>query len=426
MKVHFLGIGGSGASAVASIAPGYGFEITGCDKHLDNEFVRNFDPKILFEGHSPDHLKDTDILAVTPAVFSLDPENEEIKSAKDRGIEVLTWQEFMGKYLERGKFVIAISGTHGKSTTTAMIGLMLEYAGLDPTVELGAIVPRWGKNFRVGKSKYFVTEADEFNDNFLVSRPDIAVVTSIEFDHPEYFKNLDAYKQSFCEFLMQSKENIVANLQDHGVIEVLASKGDPFRAKVIDYSKQLIDFPLKVPGDFNIYNASAAYQVGKLLGIDEENIKHSLMNYSGIGRRFEHIGIFNGVEVYSDFGHHPTEVKVNIDAARKLFPDKNLVVIFQPHMFSRTKALFDDFVNVFKEAPVNQIIITDIYHSREVDTGLINSQQLVEAINQDRVIYQPKAGLVDFMKQHTKSGDLIFFIGAGDIDKLVRELVDEQ
>ena len=203
MKVHFLGIGGSGASAVAAIARN-NFEVTGCDLNPHNEFTRDFPTNMLQTGHSASHLSggNVDFLIVTPAIFSLDPKNEELLEAKKRNIPVLTWQEFMGQYLEKDHFVIAISGTHGKSTTTAMIALMLEDAGLDPTVELGAIVPKWGKNYRVGEDKIFVTEADEFNDNFLATIPNIAVVTNIEMDHPEYFKDFIAVKNSFKNFLL--------------------------------------------------------------------------------------------------------------------------------------------------------------------------------------------------------------------------------
>src|SRR3989344_5976868 len=201
-KVHFLGIGGSGASAAAAIAQHTGFEVTGCDLDISNEFTTPFSLDQLLKGHSASHLKggNVNILAVTPAIYSLDPTNEELMEAKRLGIEVLTWQEFMGKYFMEGKFVIAVSGTHGKTTTTAMIAKILEDAGLDPTVELGSIVPRWGTNYRVGKGKpalsgaegYFVIEADEFNDNFLHLKPDITVVTNIEMDHPEYFKDFEA------------------------------------------------------------------------------------------------------------------------------------------------------------------------------------------------------------------------------------------
>lgn len=435
-KVHFLGIGGSGASAVAAIAQGFGYEVTGCDKQPFNEFTEVFSRDQLYEGHSPyhlgsvrqlaedSHLGKIDILAVTPAVFSLDPDNKEIKVAKDRGIKVLTWQEFMGKYLERGKFVIAVSGTHGKSTTTAMVGLMLEDAGMDPTVELGAIVPEWGSNYRVGKSEYFVTEADEFNDNFLVTHPDIAVVSSIEFDHPEYFKDFDTYKESYRKFLSQTKKTIVANMSDRVINEVLASHLGGGKLNIVDYSKQLIDLPLKIPGEFNVYNASATAAVGNLLEIDKEVIRQSLMNYSGLSRRFEYLGKYKGARIYSDFGHHPTELQVNIEAARKLFPEKKLWVIFQPHMFSRTKALFDDFVKVLKDAQTDQIIIMDIYPSREVDTGLVNSKQLVEVINVPKVLYLPKAEDVKkYLAEKAQSDDILFFIGAGDIDKIARRLI---
>ena len=183
MKIHFLGVAGSGASAAAEIARSQGYVVSGCDKELN--------------GHSPNHLKNIDILAVTPAIFSLDPQNPELLEAKKLGIPIMTWQEFMGKYLQRQKFVIAISGTHGKTTTTAMIGTLLEDAGLDPTVELGAEVFKWKANFRIGQGKYFVCEADEYNDNFLNFKPDIAVVTNIEMDHPEYFKDFVAVKKSF-------------------------------------------------------------------------------------------------------------------------------------------------------------------------------------------------------------------------------------
>lgn len=425
-KVHFLGIGGSGASAVAAIAQSYGFEVTGCDINPFNEFTTVFDKAQLLKGHSTLHIQNLNpgILTVTPAVFSLDPDNEEILYAKRIGLPVLTWQEFMGKYLEHGKFVIAIAGTHGKSTITAMVGFLLEEAKLDPTVELGAIAPRWKTNYRIGKDKYFVTEADEFNDNFLVSQPNITIVTSIEFDHPEYFKDFSSYKESFKRFLKQTKQTIIANLSDRGVAEVLANQDDFLNAKIIDYSTHPIDFPLKIPGDFNKLNASAVYQLGRMLRIDHDVIKSSLSGYTGLGRRFEYLGEFKATKVYSDFAHHPTEIKVNIEAARKLFMDKKLWVIFQPHMFSRTKALFDDFVKVFKGAPADQILIMDIYPSREIDTGLVNSKQLVEAIDNLKVRYLPKDEDIEkYLKGKSGSYDVLLFLGAGDIDKSARSLV---
>lgn len=420
-SVHFLGIGGSGTSAAALIAQASGYQISGCDINPYNEFTRPFNPKLLHKGHSKSHLKSINILAVTPAIFSLDPNNEEILQAKKQGTSILTWQQFMGHYLQKGKFVIAICGTHGKSTTTAMVGLLLEDAGLDPTVELGAIVPRWRSNCRVGKGQYFVTEADEFNDNFLSTKADITIVTNIEMDHPEYFKDFEAYKESFKKFLSSTKKTIIANLKDHTIAEIL--RAHPKHIKVVDYSNELINQPLKIPGKFNILNASAVYQLGKNLGISLNTISKSLSSYNGLLRRFQYLGKYQGVDIYSDFAHHPTEVKVTIEAAREKFADKKIWVIFQPHMFSRTKVLFDDFVKVLRKLPVDKIIITDIYPSREKDTGIVKSEQLVNSINEAYVVYNNPQQLKETLLRKLKGADIVFFVGAGDIDKTAREFV---
>ncbi len=415
MKVHFLGIGGSGTSAAAALAQTQGFEVTGCDLDIDNEFTKVFKKDQLFKRHNPDHLQNTDLLVVTPAIFSLDPNNPELKTAK----KVITWQQFLGEYLTKDKFVIAVCGTHGKSTTTAMIAKMLEDANLDPTVELGAIVPSWKTNFRVGKGRYFVIEADEFNDNFLHFKPDITVVTNIEMDHPEYFKDFEAVKKSFAKFKSQSKK--------------VFDKPNP----------RLIKFKLQIPGDFNVANASLAFQVGLALDLNPGSLRKSLANYQGIGRRFEYVGDYNpsaslrgrepsgrigsgqeGAKVYSDFGHHPTEIKVTMEAARQKFSDKRILLIYQPHMFSRTKVLFDDFVKVFKNLPIDKIFIMDIYPSREVNTGLVSTKQLTGAISKDNVVYiGSTAEVLKKLKPEIKSGDIIFFMSAGDTDKLAKELV---
>ena len=398
MRIHFLGIGGSGASAAAAIAQAQGFEVTGCDLEPQNEFTTPFQTSQLFKGHNPKHLEGVDILAVTPAIFSLDPDNPELVTAKQNGIPVMTWQQFLGEYLTKNKFVIAVCGTHGKTTTTAMIAQMLEDANLDPTVELGAIDPRWGKNFRVGKGKYFVIEADEFNDNFLHFKPDITVVTNIEMDHPEYFKDFASVKKSFTKFKSQSK-------------------------KVFDKPNPgLIKFKLQVAGKFNVANASLAFQVGLALDLDPKVIRKSLANYQGVSRRFEYIGEFRGAKVFSDFGHHPTEIKVTIQAVREKFPKNIILLIYQPHMFSRTKALFGDFVKVFKNLSADKTFIMDIYPSREVDTGLVSSKQLAETVGKSGVKYTNWEDLKKELPGFVKKGDVLFFMGAGDIDKYARDL----
>ncbi len=423
MKIHFLGIGGSGTSAAAAIAKSQGHTITGCDTQPINEFTINFDKEILLTGHSPEHLAEIDLLVITPAITSLDPHNPELEKAREKNIQILTWQEFMGQNLMKEKTVIAVCGTHGKSTTTAMIGLMLEEAGLDPTVELGAIVPKWGTNFRIGKGKYFVVEADEFNDNLLNYHPEITVVTNIEMDHPEYFKSFEQLKTSFKKFFLQTKKYIVANIADENIAYILKDVMKESSLTCLDYSKNEFQFSLKVPGEYNIINAKAAQQVGLILGIDSESIKNTLTQFEGIGRRFEYLGEFKGAHVYTDFGHHPTEIKVTIQAAREKFPKEKLWLFYEPHMFSRTKALFDDFVKVFRKLPADEIIILDIYPSREVDTGMIHSEQLVQATNKNNVQYNNPEHLRETLGKEIKKGDVLFFMGAGDIDKLARKLV---
>ncbi len=460
-KVHFMGIGGSGASAIASIAQDQGFEVSGCDRVPPlNDFTKHFDQSLLFEGHSPEHLhlnhrhscdsgnpqektqktdprfrKDDepkehvdgriDILAISPAITSLDPDNEELKAARELGIEVMTWQEFMGEYLEQGKFVIAVCGTHGKSTTTAMIAHVLEEAGLDPTVEIGAVVGKWGKNYRVGKSYYFVTEADEFNENFLVSHPDITVLNNLDMDHPEYYKDFEAYIDAFDKFLMQNKGTIVANLEDKNVAELLKWTMKHTSSTCIDFNKNEIQLDLKVPGEHNKKNALAAFQVGLLLGIAPAKIIEALNSFSGIGRRQELLGEKNGAKIYSDYAHHPKELKLTVEAFRAKYNEQKLIVVFQPHMFTRTKALFADFVEVFKEISAEKIIITDIFQSREKDPGDMNSQMLVDAIEKDSVIYVSLDKVGEYVENLASGDSIILFCGAGDIDKVARQWMEK-
>lgn len=440
-KIHFIGIAGSGASAAAAISKAYGYKVSGCDINPTEEFTQKLAGVAIQKGHDSSHLLGVDILAVTPAILSLDPNNSELLEAKKRKIKILTWQKLLGK-LSQNKYVVAVCGTHGKSTTTAMIGTLLEDAGFDPTVILGANVSRWGVNFRIGKpvlntstslgvnsvEGYFVVEADEYNDNFLSLTPEISVVTNIEMDHPEYFKDFNQYKRSFQNFLHNTKKMIIANLEDPVVLDVLAfhpggghSNYGMFFKPVVDYSKTLIDFPLKIPGEFNRLNASAAYHAGITLGISSQKIEESLSNFVGVSRRMEYLGKFNGADVYSDFGHHPTEIRVTIEAFKQEFPDKEIILVYQPHMFTRTKALFEDFVKVFKNLDIELTFIMDVYPSREVNTGLVNSKELVDAIGKENIKYVANPSKI---VNELTSNNILIFMGAGDVDKIARELVD--
>lgn len=424
-SVHFLGIAGSGTSACAKIAESQGFKVSGCDNNLSGEFLEIIQGIPAIEGHSPDHLDGIDILAVSPAVLSLDPNNPELIAAKKRKIKIMTWQGFCGKYLTQGKFVIAVCGTHGKSTTTAMTAQILTDAKFDPTVLLGATIPSWKANFRIGNSKYFVIEADEFNDNFLSLNPEISVVTNIEFDHPEYFKDFDSYKTSFQNFFAKTKSLIIANLSDKNTTEVLKEKEvseENFFPPVSDYSKNLIDFPLKVMGEQNIMNASAAFNTALNLEISASVAKKSLQEFSGIGRRMEYLGEVNGAKIFSDFAHHPTAIKITTEQIKKEFPDKKIWIIYQPHMFSRTKALFKEFVEVFKNLKVAGIFMIPIYPSREKDTKIISTRDLIREIKKRNIKYSK--GVKETwseIKPNLTKDDVVVFMGAGDIDQKIRK-----
>jgi len=421
-----MGIAGSGASACAAIAHAQGFEVSGCDTSLESEFLDNLPVDIkITEAHSSSHLQNVEILAISPAIESLDADNPELIKARQRGIKVMTWQQFMGKYLTKGKNVIAVCGTHGKSTTTAMLGKILEDGGMDPTVLLGAIIPPWGKNFRIGESKYFVIEADEFNDNFLSLTSEIAVVTNIEYDHPEYFSSYTDYQRSFQNFLHKTKSLIIANLSDKGIQETLADERvqiGKFLKPMVDFSANLIDFPLKISGLHNILNASAAYHASMALNVNPKVVKKSLEQFEGIGRRMEEIGTINGAKIFSDFGHHPTEVETTVKAFKDTFPDKKVWLIYQPHMYTRTKALFNEFVKSFKNLEVAGAIIIDIYASREKENKQMSSKLLTQAINLSNIEYVPNIrDVFNEIKENLSENDIVIFMGAGDIDKEIRK-----
>lgn len=420
--LHFIGIEGSGASAVAAVAKAHGYHVSGCDQNLTGEYSSIFDPQTVFVSHAVEHLAGVDMVVVSPAIEISDPNNTELKAAKSLNLEILTWQQFLGQYLVAEMFVIAVCGTHGKSTTTAMVAKVLADANLDPTVILGAKIGEWGRNYRVGKSKYLVVEADEYNNNFMAYSPNLTVVTNIDRDHLEFFKDFDHIKQAFVDFLVKTKEVIVANLADSNVADTVKWVMKNTGVKVMDSAKIEAEFDLKLPGEFNISNAKAAFQTGILLGIDPEQILKSLNNFSGIGRRFEEIGSLNGAKVISDFAHHPTEMEVSLKAAREKYPDQKIWLIFQPHLFSRTKLLFNEFAEVLKNAPIDGAILVDIFASRENDPGDISSKMLVDEVSMGNVEYIPTVEMaLKNIEPALTPKDMVIFMGAGDIDSIGRE-----
>jgi len=426
-RIHIMGVGGSGASAVCGIAHGFGYQVSGCDQNKDSEYLESLKSQYtsmpVYWSHDPKHLEKVDLLAASPAILKFDPKNSEICEARKKKIPVISWQEFMGKFLHRGKFVIAVAGTHGKSTTTAMVGHILEDAGLDPTVEIGAVDRMWQSNYRIGKSKFFVCEADEYNNNFLNYHPDTLIITNVEWDHPDFFKNKDSLYRSFANFISQAGRPLSLFVPPKGIgIKEFRSYllGQKKTRKFIELIKhpEIQKLKLQIPGEFNILNANLAAAVGRDLKIEEKIIKISLENFLGLSRRLEFMGTINGVNVFDDFAHHPTEIEVTLSTLKKQFPQKRICVIFQPHTFSRTKALFSDFVEVFQKAKMAKIIITDIFASREKEDLRVTSHDLAADIGQNTIYISSLEGAADWINKNFSRFDVIVTIGAGDIGKI--------
>jgi UDP-N-acetylmuramate--alanine ligase len=416
-RLHFMGIGGSGITSVVQMALLEGAHCTGCEQTLSSnaEWIAQKGVPVV-EGHSPSHLDEgVDYLIIVPAVMKLDANNPEVAEAKRRGIPVIDWQAVLGAFMA-GKFGISVAGVHGKGTVTSMISQILVDAGRDPTCEVGAIVPRWQGNVRMGGSELFVNEADEFNRNFLHYHPRLAVITSIEFEHPEFFNNYDELKVAFDDFVagmeMQGPwtmpPTLVLNWDSPGCQELRQRMG-AWSGQVITYAldgaadyqgddvrlagetsfhardaqgNDLGRFTLPLPGRYNVENALGAIAATRELGVDVESIRQTLARFTGIYRRFQVTHAANDVIIVDDYAHHPTAIAVTLEAVRQRFPDRRLIATFQPHMFTRLVTFLEDFSHVFGLA--DDVVIVDVFPARERDTGLIHARDLVAAIQRDR------------------------------------------
>ncbi len=431
--IHFIGIGGIGTSALAKYYLEKGYQVTGSDL-VSSEITKSLKKsgaKILIGKHKSENLpKDCDLVIYTPAIQDNNPELKkayQIQNTKYK-IQILSYPEALGE-LTKKYFTIAITGTHGKSTTTSMLGLLLTKAGLDPTVIVGTKLKEFGdSNCRVGKSKYLVIEADEHFASFLNYWPKIIVLTRIEADHLDYFKNIKNYISAFKKFVSHlPKEGfLIANRDD----KIIYTTFPTIVENVVYYflkqkETKKIKKILKVPGEHNVSNALAALKVARALKIPDRISFKALSEYRGSWRRFEEKTVKLNAKNYkliSDYGHHPIEIKATLQAAREKYPKKKIWLIYQPHQYQRTYYLFKDFVKVFKQAPVDKIIITDIYdvagrENKEIKKK-VNSEKLVKAVNKSSVIYLPKAKILNYLKKNLQGGEVIIIMGAGDIYEL--------
>ena len=402
-SVFFIGIGGIGISALAKMMHSRGIYVSGVN---DDEIGKTLDT-LKEEGIPVVWLKDfkdlpqADMYVYSDAWLYRGPEI--IESAKHTGKATLSYFEALGEFAKNYK-VIAISGTHGKTTTTAMMAEVMVDAGLDPTAIVGSFVKRFGSNFRAGKSEYLVVEADEYNRHMLYLRPFIGAITNIEADHLDCYKDLDDIKQAFDQFLSQSTH------------------------KVTDYEKYLDKVPkLLVPGEHNRKDAAVVLAIADLLQIPEEVTLKSLQGFAGTWRRLEKKGVTDhGVTIYDDYAHHPTEIKASLQALREIYPkgEKVVTVLFQPHLYSRTKALFDDFAQSFDGA--DRIFLLPIYFAREDKDESISSEKLADAIVKNGDTAQA-FGTFEEAETYIKGlkfgeNDVFITMGAGEAYKVAEKL----
>jgi len=415
-KVHCIGIGGIGISAVARMFLLRGVEVSGSD--LTASEITTELEKIganIFIGTEPCRLsEETDLVIFTVAI----PENHpEFLDAKAKGIPTISYPQSLG-LISKNHFVIAVAGTHGKTTTTAMVAKILIEAGLDPTVIVGSLLRESKSNFIGGKSKYFVVEACEYQRSFLNIKPDIAIITNIDDDHLDYYGSLAGVQAGFREFIGLIKEGgtLVTDVENKKIKPILS---DP-QIHVFDYAAVELKVSPGVPGVHNVQNAKAAFVVGKILGISEEKIISSLKKFSGTWRRFEEKGqTAHGVFVYDDYAHHPSEIRATLQAAREKFPNSKIVVVFQPHLYSRTKEHLEEFGEAFSLA--NEVVVLPIYAAREPKDDTINSEMLTNKIRGAGLVahhFLNFASVKEYVDMNLKSGDVLVSMGAGDIAKL--------
>lgn len=442
MKIHLIGIGGIGVSALAQYYLSKGYKVSGSDLVTSEitDFLRKKGIKIFIGNSAKNISRDFDLVVFSPAVKK---DNPELLKAKSYNLKAISYPEALAE-ISKDYYTIAVAGAHGKSTTTAMIALSLTKAELDPTVIVGTKIREFNNsNFRFGKSKILVIEACEYDSSFLHYSPNIIVVTNIDKEHLDYFKTLANVKKAFHDFIMRLPKDgfLVFNNDDKYKPKI---KNPEFKIRSYSLKQKeakTLGKTLKVPGKHNVSNALAVLQVSRILGIPDKTCFQALSEFTGTWRRFE---IFEKkmkkpnklkairYTLVSDYGHHPNEILATLRSAREKYPHKKIWCVFQPHQHQRTFYLFKDFVKVFREVPIDQIIITDIYDvaGREILTSSrthdrigakikeVSSKKLVEAASQQNIIYLALEDIERFVKKNISAGDVLIIMGAGDIYQL--------
>jgi UDP-N-acetylmuramate--alanine ligase len=445
--VHFMGVAGAGMISLAELFLRSGLSVTGCDLS-PREAAQALTPlgARVLSGHDPEHVEDISALVVTAAVPSDHPE---ILRARELGVPVLKRAEALGEWVAQGQ-VVGVAGTHGKTTTTAMATDVMASAGLDPTGLVGGRVAAWGSNLRFGGGRLFVVEADEYDRSFLHLKPQVAVVTNVEADHLDVYGDLEGVQEAFRIFLdgIPAEGHVAVCGDDHGASRLLPGLGgraltyglnpgaqlravglreekEGTRFSVVEEGDPQGEITLRVPGRHNVQNALGAAMAARFLGVGWEAISRGLGEFQGVGRRFQALGEVGGVLVVDDYAHHPTEIEATLAAARDRFPNRRIVAVFQPHLYSRTR----DFAKEFGQAlaGADEVWVADIYPAREqpipgVD-GTLVAQAARDAGVEDVEFHGDLSDLAAEISQRLRSGDVCLTMGAGSIEFLGKEIL---
>lgn len=454
--IHFIGIGGAGMCGIAEVLINQGYAVTGSDPNQSHvtKRLQSLGAEI-FHQHTANNVLGADVVVISTAI-PLD--NPEIEAARSRRIPVVPRAEMLAE-LMRFRHGVAVAGTHGKTTTTSLLATLFADAGLDPTFVIGGLLNRLGANARLGKSRYFIAEADESDASFLHLQPMVAIVTNIDMDHMDtYDGDFEKVKQTFIEFLHNMPFYGLAVLcgDDDGVKQIIPSLMRPYVTygfsdgvdyQAVEFSQKgaqsfykikrkgkpgLLEIQLNMPGRHNVLNSLAAFAVANEDGVRAPGLVKSLQSFGGIGRRFEFCGEFETnkgkLQLIDDYGHHPTEVAATISAVRDGWADKRLVMIFQPHRYSRTRDLYDDFASVLSKADV--LILLDVYAAGETPIAGADSRSLCRTIRQrgqvDPIFVEEKEDLRSVLAAVVKDGDLIVTQGAGNVGGIAKDWSQEK
>jgi UDP-N-acetylmuramate--alanine ligase len=440
-KIHFVGIGGIGMSGIAEVLLNLGYVVTGSDLHLSDitERLASRGAEI-FQGHRASHVGDIDVVVTSTAVKA---DNPEVMEAHHRGIPVIPRAEMLAELLKM-KFSVAVSGSHGKTTTTSMISTVLAHGGFDPTMVIGGKLASIGSNAKIGDGEVIVAEADESDGSFLKLSPCLAVITNIDREHLDYYRDIEDIKEAFLKFanIVPFYGATVICLDDPHVQAILPCinrraitygltmpadyqardivlEGASSTFEVYTLDKRLGQVKLKVPGRFNVANALATIAAAREMDVPFDIICEGLLKYEGVGRRLEIKGNVGGVTVVDDYGHHPTEILATLAAARQVWKER-MIVVFQPHRYTRTQKLFKEFLSAFPDA--DHLIITDIYAASERVIQGVDAAGLARGIRQQGhpdVSYMPGfEGIVDHLLSIARPSDVIITQGAGNVWKV--------